>query len=207
MKESTALFSFAVLLTITLVPYIAAWGECSKPAVHSDASSLPNSPEGIEKRYQLFQTIFEPTSIKENAARTPVYRFSCWGKASKAYTVTLVEGPEDLILSQIFLIDDKKGFPVWIKSEQVKTRSVKKEEMKELVTLLSAAFKENERMATHGIAGHFWLEETNGSESSVMNLYGMRFDGENKFLKKISKYVPYLPEMPVEYYADKSGKL
>ncbi|MCW5823654.1 MAG: hypothetical protein KIT34_12685 [Cyanobacteria bacterium TGS_CYA1] len=122
-------------------------------------------------------------------------------KTTKAYILTLIEGKlENRIITQEFNIDWKKGPPLWIKSERTSKRLVSNEQMKKLMELLSLAFKTKSNMGVPGISGHFWLENASSKEISVMDLYSERFEGEEKFLKVISKYVPYLPEMPGAFY-------
>lgn len=160
-------------------------------------SMFPNA----EHRYALFKSRFEPVTIDNDAVRR-AYRFSCWKDKAKAYIITLIEADsENRIIKQEFSINWKEGYPLWVKSEKVSTRKISNERMQKLMRTLSQSFNTKSPMGTPGIAGHFWLEDPLNKEASVIDLYSERFEGEEKFLTAISKYVPYLPEMPGAFYS------
>ena len=171
-----------------------------------DPDSLPNSKKGQMIRYELFKSMFEPIECG-NPSKIK-YRLACWEHPKKAYILSLVEGPpESFIILQEFVIREKVGPPIWIKSAKTKKYKVRDKEIQKLYGPLTPAFEKKEYMGTPGLAGHFWLEKALDKESDLIDLYYERFDGEKEFFKRISRYVPYLPEMPVNFDAPKAQRI
>lgn len=165
-----------------------------------DPASIPTFPAARE-RYEIFKSHFEPATIASTNSKCRAYRFSCCKENSKAYILTLIEEKkENQIIKQEFDINWKMGYPLWVKSEKISKRRISKFQMQKLTEFLSVAFHTKSRMGVPGISGHFWLENASSKETTVMDLYSERFKGEENFLKVISKYVPYLPEMPEAFY-------
>lgn len=165
-----------------------------------DSAVTPKLPTTTE-RYELFKSHFEPAPIASTNPKYKTYRLSCMEENSKAYILTMIEGgAENQIIKQDFDINWKNGYPLWVKSEKISKRRISKAQMQKLTKLLSVAFNTKSRMGVPGISGHFWLENASNKETSVIDLYSERFKGEENFLKAISKYVPYLPEMPEAFY-------
>lgn len=170
------------------------------PTNFIDLSFKPKFPTSTE-RYEEFKSHFEPALIDSENTACKTFRFSCWKENSNPYILTLIERKtKNQIIKQEFKVDWKKGPPLWIKSERTSKQPISNSQMKNLMELLSPAFKTKSSMGVPGLAGHFWLENASSKEVSVMDLYSERFEGEEKFLKAISKYVPYLPELPHAFY-------
>lgn len=187
---------FLVIIVSCILP--SETGGC--PTFVKGSGSAPML-QNAEHRYALFKSRFEPVAIDNDVVRR-AYRFSCWKDKAKAYIITLIEeDSKNRIIKQEFSINWKEGYPLWVKSEKVSTRKISNERIQKLMKTLSQSFNTKSPMGTPGIAGHFWLEDPLNKEASVIDLHSERFEGEEKFLTAISKYVPYLPEMPGAFYS------
>jgi len=198
---------YLALLSISDGSFFVSPSKALSCPVNKMESPPPRPFPDAQSRYATFKSHFEPTPVAADAVRR-AYRLSCCKDKSKAYVITIIEGEaENQIIKQVFSIDWQKGYPLWVKSEKMTKRKISNLKMQKLMAMLSRSFASKSSLFTPGLSGHFWLENPLAKEPMVMDLYSERFEGEDEFLMAISKYAPYLPEMPGAYYIQKPVKI